>query len=87
MAKLSVSVPDDVAAELRAKASANVSAFVSTAIRHELDRRRLVGFLDELEEELGPPDEDEVARYQAVFAETFATTPSPAQRKRTPAKK
>jgi hypothetical protein len=45
-----------------------VSAFVTAAVRHELDRRRLFAFVDELEDELGPADEAEVARYNELFA-------------------
>lgn len=36
-----MSVPDDLVDDVRGLASDNVSAFVTTAIRHELDRRRL----------------------------------------------
>lgn len=63
MAKLSISMPDDLVDDLRGLASGNVSAFVVAAVRHELDRRRLHAFLDELEDELGPADEDEVALF------------------------
>jgi post-segregation antitoxin (ccd killing protein) len=63
MAKLSISIPDDLVDELRDLATSNVSAFVATAIRHEVDRRRLFGFLDELEQELGLADDAEVAYY------------------------
>jgi metal-responsive CopG/Arc/MetJ family transcriptional regulator len=41
MAKLSVSLPDELVRDLRAVAPDNVSAFVAAAVRHELDRRRL----------------------------------------------
>ena len=70
MAKLSVSVPDDLLDELRALASENVSAFVTAAIRQEVDRRRLYGFLDELDSELGPVDEEQVGYFMDVFAES-----------------
>ena len=63
MAKLSISIPDDLVDDLRDLATSNVSAFVATAIRHEVDRRRLFGFLEELEQELGPADDAEVAYY------------------------
>lgn len=45
---------------------------MATAVRHELDRRRLFGFLDELEEQLGPADEDEVSSFNAAFADIAA---------------
>ena len=72
MAKLSVSLPDELAEDLRAVAPENVSAFVSVAVRHELDRRRLFAFLDQLTDELGPPDEDEVAAFNAMFSQAAA---------------
>lgn len=75
MTKLSVSLPDDLVQDLRAVAHDNVSAFVTTAVRHELDRRRLFAFVDELADELGPADEAEVARYSELFAGTAAVTP------------
>jgi len=52
----------------------NVSAFVTTAVRHELDRRRLFAFVDELADELGPVDEAAVAKYSELFASTAAVT-------------
>lgn len=73
MAKLSISIPDELADDLRAVAHQNVSAFVSAAVRHELDRRRLFAFLNELEDELGPADEEEVAAFNSVFAQVAAT--------------
>jgi post-segregation antitoxin (ccd killing protein) len=75
--KLSVSFPDDLVQDLRAVAHDNVSAFVTAAVRHELDRRRLSAFVDELADELGPIDEAEVARYSELFASTAAVTPEP----------
>jgi post-segregation antitoxin (ccd killing protein) len=75
--KLSVSLPDDLVQDLRAVAHDNMSAFVTAAVRHELDRRRLFAFVDELADELGPIDEAEVARYSELFASTAAVTPEP----------
>jgi hypothetical protein len=59
---------------VRAVVHENVSAFAATAVRHELDRRRLFAFVDELEAELGPADEAEVAKYTEMF--TAAAAPS-----------
>jgi hypothetical protein len=72
VAKLSVSLPDDLVQDLHAAAGGNVSAFVATAVRNELDRLRLHAFLKELEAEVGPVDETEVARYSAMFAAAAA---------------
>jgi hypothetical protein len=77
VAKLSVSLPDDLVQDLQAVAHGNVSAFVTTAVRHELDRRRLFAFVDELADELGPVDEAAVAKYSELFASTAAVTPEP----------
>lgn len=74
MAKLSVSLPDNLVQDLREAARDNVSAFVTTAVRHELDRRRLFLFVDELAHEVGPVDEAEVARYSQLFADTAPAT-------------
>jgi post-segregation antitoxin (ccd killing protein) len=68
VAKLSVSLPDDLVQDLKEVAHGNVSAFVAAAVRSELDRRRLHTFVQELVDELGPSDEAEVARYSEMFA-------------------
>jgi post-segregation antitoxin (ccd killing protein) len=72
VAKLSVSVPDDLLRDLRTVAHDNVSAFVTAAVRNELDRRRLSGFVEDLEEDLGPVDETEVAKFSELFAASAA---------------
>ena len=72
VAKLSVSLPDDLVQDLKEVARGNVSAFVTAAVRNELDRRRLHAFVAELVDELGPSDEAEVARYSEMFAATAA---------------
>jgi hypothetical protein len=58
VAKLSVSVPDDLARSVRRRVGAGaLSGFVARAIRHELEREQLGDYLAELESELGPvPD-------------------------------
>lgn len=69
VAKISVSLPDDLVRDLQAVARGNVSAFVAEAVRNELDRLRLHAFVRELVAELGPSDEAEVAEVRALFAE------------------
>jgi len=49
-----------------------MSAFVTVAVRHELDRRRLHAFVEELTDGLGPSNEAEVARYSELFAASAA---------------
>src|SRR5215469_16767749 len=68
VAKLSVSLPDDLMRDLKEVAPGNVSAFVAAAVRNELDRRRLHVLVQELEDQVGPVDEAEVARYGAMLA-------------------
>jgi hypothetical protein len=72
--KISISIPDELVEDLRAVAPENVSAFVATAVRHELDRRRLFTFLDELEDDLGPVDEVEVSSFNEKFSDIAAAT-------------
>ena len=72
VAKLSVSLPDDLVRDLKAVAPDNVSAFVAAAVRQELDRRRLHAFVEELVAELGPSDEAEVVRYSELFVASAA---------------
>jgi hypothetical protein len=72
MAKLSVSLPDDLVQELRAVPPDDVNAFAAAAVRHELDRQHLHAFVEELVAELGPSEEAEVTRYSELFAASAA---------------
>lgn len=61
MRKLSVTIDEELARQIQARAGKRgVSAFVNQAVSHELERGDLSDLLAELEEELGPPDEDMV---------------------------
>lgn len=82
MAKISVSLDDDLLGELKEVAGTNVSAFIATAVRRQLRRRDLEAFLDELEEELGPPSEDEMTDAAAAFDRAAQVTPTPRVRSR-----
>lgn len=56
--KISATVDTELLAEIRAIAGPRgLSSFVTTALRRELERARLREFLDELMEQVGPPDE------------------------------
>ncbi|MDN5931323.1 MAG: hypothetical protein L0I24_09710 [Pseudonocardia sp.] len=60
--KFSATVDAELLAAVRAYAGPRgVSAFVSAALRHELERVRLRELLDDLATDLGPPDEAMVA--------------------------
>lgn len=62
MTKISVTVEDDLVAEVRERVGARgVSAFMNQAVRHELQLARLGGLLGDLEDKLGPPDGGQVA--------------------------
>ena len=67
MAKLSVSIPDDLANELRDEARENVSRFVTAAVRDALDRRRLLRALAALDDEFGPLDPEDLAEADEEF--------------------
>ena len=67
MAKISVSLDDELLADLKAAAGSNVSGFIASAVRRQLRRRELEAFLSELDEELGPMSEDELAEAAAAF--------------------
>jgi hypothetical protein len=76
MTKLSVTVEDELAEELRERAgSRGISAFVNQAVRHELQLGRLGALLADLENELGPPDEDMVAEALASLDRIDAEQP------------
>jgi hypothetical protein len=54
VAKLSVSIPGDLAVAVRRRVGARgLSGFVARAVAHELEREQLGQFLDEMNRELG----------------------------------
>jgi hypothetical protein len=62
-AKLSVSVPGELADEVRRRVGTRgLSGFVARAIAHELERQKLGALLGELEAELGPVPGGQLAR-------------------------
>lgn len=83
MAKISVSLDDDLADEVRKTAPHNVSAFVAEALRDALDRHRLNGALHALDEELGALDagllDDVGALFDEVQAANRGRVPQPAK--------
>ena len=79
MARVNITVPDEVASRARA-AGLNVSRIATAALADELDRldktAALDAYLAELEAELGPPSEDELAE-AAAWADRVLAPPSP----------
>ncbi len=67
-AKLSVSVPHDLARSVRKRVGARgLSSFVARAMQHELEREQLGAFLAELDDELGPVDAKVLAEARAEW--------------------
>lgn len=84
--KLSISLPDDLFDELQVEGADNVSAFVAGAIRYQLDRRRLLGFVAELEDELGAVDEDAFTEFDTILGNVVAATSTASKPSRRPRK-
>lgn len=82
MAKISVSLDDQLLGELKDAAGDNVSAFIAGAVRRQLQRRQLAAYLEELEEELGPPTEEELAEAAAAFDQAGVQTTPPRRKQR-----
>ena len=62
-AKLSISVPSELAVAVRKRVGARgLSGFVARAMAHELEREGVGALLEELEAKLGPPPKSELAR-------------------------
>lgn len=75
VAKISVILPDDLVRDLEQAAHGNLSAFIAAAVRRELDHRKelarqhLDQLVRELEDHVGPVDEVQVARFNAMLEE------------------
>lgn len=69
--KMSITVPSDVAAEIRARAGhGNVSSYVTHALVRQLEHDRLGDLVAELEEIHGPVTDDELAAARAEWPRT-----------------
>ncbi len=67
-AKLSVSVPGELALAVRKRVgSRGLSGFVARALAHELEREGVRTLLAELEDTLGPPSKADLARVRKVW--------------------
>ena len=67
-AKLSVSVPGELAAAVRKRVgSRGLSGFVARALAHELEREGIRALIDDLEETLGPPSKFDLARARKAW--------------------
>lgn len=67
-AKLSVSIPGELAAAVRKRVGARgLSGFVARAVAHELEREGVAVLLSELEEQLGEPSKADLARARKAW--------------------
>jgi hypothetical protein len=67
-AKLSVSVPGELAAAVRKRVGARgLSGFVARALEHELEREGVRALIEDLEGTLGPPSESDLARARKAW--------------------
>jgi hypothetical protein len=67
-AKLSVSVPGELAEAVRKRVGAKgLSGFVARALAHELEREGVGALLVELEEQLGPPSKADLLRARKAW--------------------
>jgi hypothetical protein len=67
-AKLSVSVPGELADAVRKRVGARgLSGFVARAMAHELEREGIGVLLADLDERLGPPSKSDLARARKAW--------------------
>jgi hypothetical protein len=67
-AKLSVSIPSELAVAVRKRVGARgLSGFVARAITHELEREGVASLLHELEGELGPPSKADMVKARKAW--------------------
>jgi hypothetical protein len=67
-AKLSVSLPGELAAAVRKRVGARgLSGFVARAVAHELEREGVAVLLSDLEEQLGEPSKADLARARKAW--------------------
>lgn len=67
-AKLSVSVPGELASAVRKRVGARgLSGFVARALAHELEREGIKVLLGELEQKLGAPSKADVTRARRAW--------------------
>ena len=67
-AKLSVSIPGELAAAVRKRVGARgLSGFVARAVAHELEREGVAVLLSDLEEQLGEPSKADLVRARKAW--------------------
>ena len=67
-AKLSVSIPGEIAAAVRKRVGARgLSGFVARAVAHELEREGIKVLIGQLEAEVGAPSKADLARARRAW--------------------
>jgi hypothetical protein len=67
-AKLSVSIPGEIAAAVRKRVGARgLSSFVARAVAHELEREGVSVLIAQLEAKVGPPSRADLARARRAW--------------------
>ena len=87
--KVSITIPSALRACIAERADERgLSAYVAEVLAREERRLRLIEFLDAMDEEFGPPTDEEMARTQRQLEDMWARfdTRSSAQRSSTPAR-
>lgn len=66
--KWSVSIDEDLADRVEDHVGGRgLSGFVARAVDHELEREALIGYLDSLDAEFGPPPSELVEEFDALW--------------------
>lgn len=96
MAKISVSIDDELVEGLKREAAGNVSRFVSNAVREAVSRSQMLRGLAELDAEFGSVDPDLRDEIRGLFSDVIAenarmvavagTQPQAGSRRKAPSK-
>ena len=77
-AKLSVSIPGELAEAVRKRVGARgLSGFVARAVAHELEREGVRALIDDLDDQLGQPSKADIARARKAWPKREFATPKP----------
>ena len=88
MARVNITVPDELVAEAKARGW-NISRMTMQALRDELERQRKIEELDrylaQLDDELGPIPQEELDEAEAWLDRILGSEPVPKRSRRLPA--
>ncbi len=79
--KVSATIDEGLLAAVRARVGPRgLSAFLNEAVRHELQRAALRELLDEIQADIGPPDETMVGEADALLGSLVKAKPKAPKR-------